>query len=262
MNIQSFCSLTAEEIAKMPDKIIEISLSQKEPYTIYQYNLPSLDFDCYSVHSPFYDAHGFSLIDVAKEDGHTTLEILMEFTEEIAQHVKHKVSLIIHCACGLRAFEDFYNEKIIDACIELFPKFPDVDISIENGLLDAHNSCWLDEPVIIVEELNRAIPGNRFHTTLDIWRAQMMERGLKVFDSYVTLDWFMERYAPTCNIIHLAKNTKLTKNPLEWRESFREGDPELERVMNLYKKYNMTATLTIGLDGNAMEEFKACMPYL
>ena len=66
MNIQSFCSLNAEEIAKMPDKIIEISLSQKEPYTIYQYNLPSLDFDCYSVHSPFYDAHGFSIIDMQR----------------------------------------------------------------------------------------------------------------------------------------------------------------------------------------------------
>lgn len=261
MKIQSYCSLNKEKIAKLPDRTLEIFLSVKEPYTPEQYNMNEIDYDCYSVHSPFYHETGFSLIDLAHEEGRMALEVLMEFTEHVAEYTGHRVSLIIHCTCSLRAFEDFYCEKVIDVGIELLPKYPNVDISIENGLIDTHNSCWLDEPVFMVEELNKAIPGNRFHTTLDIWKVLLIEKGYEPIWPNINLEWFMERFSQTCNVIHLAKCKQMASDPIEFRGPLMKEDPDFMRFINCYKRYNMTAAVTIGLDGNSMDEYKALKEY-
>ncbi len=258
MNIQSFCSLTAEEVAKQPNNMIEIALGEKEPYTPAQYRLNEMNFDCYSIHSPFFDNNGFSLADLAHYEGQLTLEVLMEFAQNVATRLGHRVSVILHCTIALRAFYDFYYNKILDAAIELLPKYQDVDISLENGSIDVYNNCVLDEPVIIATELNKAIKDIRFFTTLDIWRALMVEKGLSPMRSYITLDWFMERYAGTCNIIHLAKNkTVPSLNPSDWREPMLEGDPELERFVDLYIQKKMAADITLGLNGNSRPEYQA-----
>lgn len=257
MRIQSYCSLDRDKISLLPERILEISLSIKEPYTPEQYNMNAIDFDCYSIHSPFYKDTGFSLIDLAHEEGITTLDVLMEFAEHVAEYTGHKVSLIIHCTCSLRAFEDFYCEKVIDAGIELLPKYPNVNISIENGLIDTKNSCWLDEPVFMAEELNKAIPGNRFHTTLDIWRVLLMEKGFEPIWPNLNLEWFMERFAETCDVIHLAKCGQMMADPVENRGPFKKDDPDLKRFLSSYKRNKMTATITLGLDGSSREEYDA-----
>ena len=261
MNIQSYCSLDKDKISKLPERKIEIFLSIKEPYTAEQYNMNAIDFDCYSIHSPFYHDTGFSLIDLAHEEGHMALEVLMEFAEHVAEYRGHKVSLIIHCTCSLRAFEDYYCEKVIDAGIELLPKYPNVDISIENGLIDTHNSCWLDEPVFMVEELNRAIPGNRFHTTLDIWKVLLVEKGFEPIWPEYNLEWFMERFAETCDVIHLAKCTHMSADPVQNRGPLKKEDPDFNRFISSYMRNKMTAAVTIGLDGDATEEYEALKAY-
>lgn len=257
MNIQSFCSLKAEEVAKQPNNLIEIALGDKEPYTPAQYKLNEINFDCYSIHSPFFDNNGFSLADLAHYEGQITLEVLMEFAQNVASRLGHRVSVILHCTVALRAFYDFYYNKILDAAIDLLPKYQDVDISLENGSIDIYNSCVLDEPVIIATELNKAIKDTRFFTTLDIWRALMVERGLSPMHSHITLDWFMERYAGTCNIIHLAKCAEPSINPNLWRAPMVQGDAELERFVDLYIEKKMAADITLGLDGNSRPEYQA-----